>query len=106
MEKLQIDYSFKGNGILFVLSPIELENFKRNFPEAQPAISVFVQYDIKSDFRNYHAQLESYIFPVLVGLPKREDLKKIKHIDFIFTRTQTVTYTIDNYEQKVQPVRG
>ena len=44
------------------------------FPEAQPAKSVFVEYDIRSDFKDYHAQLENYIFPAIAGFSKPEDL--------------------------------
>ena len=80
MEKLRIYYSVKGNGILFGFLPPQLEEFKKIFPDAQPAKGIFVQYDIRSDFKNYHAQLESFIFPALVGFPTNEDLKRIKMV--------------------------
>jgi hypothetical protein len=102
MEKLRIYYSVKGNGILFGFLPPQLEEFKKIFPDAQPAKGIFVQYDIRSDFKNYHAQLESFIFPALVGFPTTEDLKRIKMVEFFKTPDNVVTYTINNYEQEVQ----
>jgi hypothetical protein len=106
MEKLRIYYSFKGNGISFSLLPSDCNLLKDAFPEAQPAMGIFVQYDIRSDFRNYHAQLENYIFPAIAGLPKMEDLKKISVVEFIKTPGRIVTYEINNYEQEVQPIPG
>jgi hypothetical protein len=106
MEKLQIFYSFKGNGIVFGFLPTDYENLKKAFSDAQPAMSIFVQYDIRSDFKNYHAQLERFIFPALAGFPKVEDLKKIKLVEFVKTPGRTVTYSINNYEQEVQPLLG
>ncbi len=106
MEKLRIYYRFKGNGIIFGSAASDYDVLKKAFPDAQPAKSVFVEYDMKSDFRKYHAQLENYIFPALAGFRKAEDLKNIKTIDFILTPDFTVTYTINNYEQQVQSVHG
>ena len=106
MEKLRIYYSYKGNGISFGLLPSDYEALKAAFPEAQPATSVFVQYDISSNFKNYHAHLENYIFPTMVGFFKLEDLKKIKVVEFMKTPERIVTCEINNYEQKIQSVLG
>ena len=106
MDKLRIYYRFKGNGIIFGSAASDYELLKKTFPNAQPAKSVFVEYDMKSDFRKYHAQLENYIFPALAGFSKSEDLKNIKTIDFILTPEFKVTYTINNHESQIQPVHG
>ncbi len=106
MDKLRIYYRFKGNGIIFGSAASDYELLKKTFPNAQPAKSVFVEYDMKSDFRKYHAQLENYIFPALAGFSKPEDLKNIKTIDFILTPEFKVTYTINNHEPQIQPVHG
>jgi hypothetical protein len=109
MDKLTIYYRFKGNGILFGLISSEHKDLKALFPYAQPAKSIFVEYDIKSDFKNYHPQLENYIYPAIAGFPTSEDLKKIKEIEFILTPERIVTHTINNtklYEPQVQPVCG
>lgn len=102
MEKLRIYYSFKGNGISFIVKPSDYDILKTSFPEAQPARSIFVEYERKSDFRNYHAQLENYIFPAIAGFAKSEDLKKIKLIEFSIMPQFEITYTINNYDQEVQ----
>lgn len=106
MEKLRIYYSYKGNGISFGLLPSDFEALKMAFPDAQPALSVFVQYDINSNFKNYHAQLENFIFPTMAGFFKQDDLKKIKIVEFIKTPERIVTYEIKNYEQEVQSIHG
>ena len=98
MDKLRIYYRFKGNGISFVVKPSDYDILKATFQEAQPAMSVFIEYDRSSGFQNYHAQLENYIFPALVGFPKQDDLKKIKTVEFIVTPKFEVTYTINNCE--------
>lgn len=106
MEKLRIFYSFKGNGISFGTKAGDYDILKATFPETQPAMSVFVEYDRKSNFKNYHAQLENYIFPALAGFPSPEDLKKIKTVEFILLPGFTVTYTIKNHDKEVQSIRG
>ena len=108
MEKLTIYYRFKGNGILFGPTSYDYETLKTVFSNAQPAKSIFVEYDWRSDFKNYHAQLENYIFPAIAGFPKAEDLKKIKTVEFMITPGRIVTYTINNniYEPEIQPVCG
>ena len=40
------------------------------------------------------------------GFFKLEDLKKIKIVEFMKTPERIVTYEINNYEQKIQPVLG
>lgn len=106
MEKLRIYYRFKGNGIVFGSAASDYDKLKVAFPNAQPAKSIFVEYDMRSDFRNFHAQLENYIFPALAGFPKPEDLKNIKKAEFILMPDEKITYTINNYEQEVQLICG
>jgi hypothetical protein len=106
MEKLRIYYSFKGNGISFGTKAGDYDILKSLFPEAQPAMSIFVEYDRKTDFKNYHAQLENYIFPALAGFPKAEDLKKISTVEFLLLPGFKVTHTINNYDKEVQLIRG
>ena len=67
MEKLRIIYNYRGNGIGFEIKWRDQLDLKKNFPSAQPAEGIFIQYDIKSDFVNYHPNLENYVLPALVG---------------------------------------
>lgn len=105
MEKLKIYFGVQGNGMAFGFMPSEYDALKSQFPDAQPAKRIFIEYDLKSNFEKYHAHLENYIFPALVGFSDLKDLKKIKSIDFIKTPEYEVTYTINqNYEQEIQPL--
>ena len=73
---------------------------KEMFPDARPPKSIFVTYDWRTDFANYHANLEKYIFPALMGFVDDQDLKRFKTIEFIKTPEKTVTYTIEQNEEK------
>ena len=105
MERLRIYYSFRGNGISFVTSVSDYENFKSLFPDAQPARSVFIEYDWRSNFKENHPQLENYVLPALTGFPNLDKLKQIKDIQFILTPEMKITYAIKN-ESEIQPVYG
>lgn len=103
MEKIKILYGIQGNGMTFGLDLKFYFWLKEHYPNAQPARRIFVEFDMKSNFADYHANLENYIFPALMGLPNSEDLKKIKKIEFVKTPEMKVTYTIEqNYEQEKQ----
>jgi hypothetical protein len=110
MEKLVIHYGIQGNGMKFGLTVRNFKIIKELFPDAQPAKGVFVEYDMRTNFAQYHPHLERYVFPALLGLANEADLKKIKHIEFVKTPEMIVTHTIDQttpseiYEQEVQSV--
>jgi hypothetical protein len=105
MEKLEILYGVQGNGISFGLRNRDIKILKELFPDSQPPKGIFVEYDMKNNFEKYHAQLERYIFPALLGLANETDLKTIKKVVFIKTPEYITTYTIEqNDEQKIQPV--
>lgn len=107
MEKLRIIYNYRGNGIGFEIKWRDQLDLKKNFPTAQPAEGIFIQYDIKSDFVNYHPNLETYVLPALVGFLNPDDLKKIRHIEFIKMPEGVVTYKIENNnEPEKTPVFG
>ena len=105
MDKMRIYYNYKGNGIVFITNASDYDKLKASFPNAQPARSIFIEYDWRSNFKEYHPQLESLIFPALTGFSKQEDLKQIQMVEFILTPKKIVTYTIQN-ESKIQPVCG
>lgn len=112
MEKITIYYGIQGNGVSFGLYDDDYNAIKKEFPDAQPAMGVFVEYDMRSNFADYRPQLERYVFPALVGVVNDKDLKKFPLVEFVKTPELIVTYTIEqkqnqnNYEQKEQLVFG
>ena len=110
MEKITIYYGIQGNGMSFGLAEKHYKAIKEHFPNAQPAKGVFISYDIRTNFADYHPHLERYVFPALVGVADDADLKKFGHIEFIKTPEMIVTYTIEQnqnqHDQKVQPILG
>ena len=103
MEKIKIYYGVQGDGMTFGLMPSAQRTLKALFPDAQPPKSIFVVYDWRVDFANYHANLEKYIFPALMGLKNDDDLKQFKTIEFIKTPEEQVTYTIEqNHQNKLE----
>ena len=107
MEKLTIYYGIQGNGIKFGLPPKHYKIIKALFPEAQPAEGIFVEYDFRTNFAEYHPQLERYVFPALIGTPNDADLKKIERIEFVLTPDMIVTHTIDQTKNQIknEPVK-
>lgn len=107
MEKLQIYYGVQGDGMTFGLLPSTTRRLKEMFPDAQPPESIFVVYDWRIDFVKYHANLEKYIFPALMGLKNDDDLKRFKIIEFVKTPEERVTYTIEqNNKQNDEEVQS
>jgi hypothetical protein len=112
MEKLIIHYGIQGNGMKFGLTVRNFNTIKALFPDAQPAKGVFVEYDMRTNFAQYHPHLERYVFPALLGLANDADLKKIKKVEFVKTPEMIVTHTIEQsqtpeyYEQEVQSILG
>ena len=109
MEKLQIEYGVQGDGMTFGLRSSDQRAVQKMFPDAQQPESIFVVYDWRVDFVKYHANLEKYIFPALMGLKNDEDLKKIKKIEFIKMPERKVTFTIEQNQneqndQEIQPI--
>ncbi len=108
MEKLEIHYGVQGDGMTFILGWDEYHYIQKMFPDAKPPKSIFVTYDWRSDFANYHANLEKYIFPALMGFVDDRDLQQFKKIEFIKMPEKKVTYTIEQnkkYEQNEQKVQ-
>ena len=112
MEKITIYYGAQGNGMTFRMALGDYKAIKEQFPDAQPAKRVFVEYDFRANFADYHPHLERYVFPALAGLANAADLETIGRIEFIKTPGQTLTYTIEQTkkqnqnEQKEQLVFG
>jgi hypothetical protein len=112
MEKIIIHYGIQGNGMRFNLSLGSYKAIKTLFPDAQPAKGLFVEYDFRTNFAEYHPHLENYIFPALLGLANQSDLTKIQRVDFVKTPERIVTYTIElnlkqnQHEQNIQPLLG
>jgi hypothetical protein len=106
MKKLNIYYGVQGNGIRFGLNIDDYSTLKQLFPDAQPAKGLFVEYDMKTNFAEYHPHLERYVFPALLGLNKEGDFKGFEQIQFIKTPEMKLTYTIElnhsSNDQKIQ----
>ena len=102
MEKITIYFSIQGNGVKFSLDTEDYLYIKSYFGHAQPAMGVFVEYDMRSDFAVYHPHLERYVFPALVGVAKEEDLKRFDRIEFIKTPQMELTYTIEQNQTERQ----
>ena len=110
MDKIQIYYGVRSEGITFCLPLNDFRAIQKMFPDAQLPENIYVGYDRKMDFEKYHPNLEKYIFPALMGFQNEADLKKIKKIDFVKMPERRVTYTIDQneqyYEQEIQKALG
>ena len=102
MKKITIYYGIQGNGIKFNLATKDYKTIKVLFPNAQPAEGVFVEYDFRTNFAEYHPQLERYVFPTLIGTPNDTDLKKIERVEFILMPGSIVTHIIEQTKNQIQ----
>ena len=105
MDKIQIYYGVQGNGMTFMLDLSDYQAIKKMFPKAQPPKSIFVTYDMKTNFERYHANLEKYVFPALMGFIDDNDLGKIKKVEFVKMPEERVTYTIEQNEKHEQEIQ-
>jgi radical SAM superfamily enzyme with C-terminal helix-hairpin-helix motif len=103
MDTLTIHYGIQGNGISFGLTYDDYNMLKKLYPQAQPSKGVFVEYDMKSNFKSYRPQLERYVLPALVGMFDEKDLKQFKRIEFVKTPEMQVTYVIEPNASKNDP---
>ena len=102
MKKIKIYYGTQGNGMTFRMALGDYDAIKAQFPDAQPAKRVFVEYDFRTNFADYHPHLERYVFPALVGLANAADLEKIERIEFVETPELKVTYIIEQNKKQHQ----
>jgi hypothetical protein len=94
MEAIKIDVNKQMDGYTFSIGPSIRELIKSLFPNAHPANFIFVGFDTKSGFEVYYDQLESYIYPALLGVDSQTNLKrKIKEILFIDTQTGNLLHS-------------
>src|SRR5690242_3248319 len=95
MEAIRIQVNKQMDGYTFSISPSIRELIKTWFPNAHPANNIFVAYDTKSDFEVYYGNLETHIYPALLGVENQSDLrKKVNEILFIDTQTGKVLHKI------------
>jgi hypothetical protein len=88
MEAIKINVNKQMDGYSFSISPSLRLLIKSWFPNSHPANNIFVSYDTKSDFEIYYGKLESYIYPVLLGVDNQNDLnEKISEIQFVDTQS-------------------
>jgi len=84
MEAIRINVNKDMEGYTFSIGPTIRNRIKSWSPNFRPANHISVNYDIKSDFEVYSDKLESWIYPVLLGIDDKKDLKdKVNEIHFI-----------------------
>jgi hypothetical protein len=94
MEAISINVNKQMDGYTFSIGPSIRQLIKNWFPNAHPANYIFVGFDIKSDFESYSNQLESYIYPALLGVDNQAEFtKKVNEILFIDTQTGKVLHS-------------
>ena len=94
MEAIRISVNKQMDGYTFSIAPSIRQLIKSWFPNSHPANNIFVAYDTKSDFELYYGKLESYIYPVLLGVDNQSDLnKKVDEIQFVDTQTGKVLHS-------------
>lgn len=96
MDTIKIKVNKQMDGFTFSIGVAERQEVKKEFPNAHPANLIHVNYDTNSDFEKWCGNIQTYIFPALLGIDSRNDIKKIKKIIFIDTLTSNILHTINN----------
>lgn len=95
MSAIQINVSRSMNGITYSLTPSIRSLIKRLFPKALPANTIFVAYDVKSDFQKQYGEVSEHIYPALFGVAEGSELKKkIDEVEFVDTATGKVIRSV------------
>jgi len=106
MDSIKVLVHKKMDGYTFSILPSTRQYVKNLSPSAHPASTIFVAYDIKSDFEFNNGRLEKFILPALLGLQNLEELDNFPPINFVDSFTDKVLYQITPHEQEVQFVFG
>lgn len=94
MERLTINVNKQMDGFIFSLDPLAKRDIKQEFPAANPITSIFISYDTKASFEALYGKMQKHIYPALVGIDSEDDLKKIRHIEFIDFSSKKTLYAI------------
>ncbi len=95
MTAIQINVSRQMNGITYSLTPSIRSLIKKLFPRALPANTIFVAYDVKSNFEQQCGEVSEHIYPALFGVATEADLKKkIGEVEFVDTATGKVIRSV------------
>lgn len=101
MTAIKINVNKQMDGYSFSITPTIRDFIRKLFPNAHPANNIFVGYDTKSDFDMHVGQLESHIYPALLGVDNNSDLDKLDEIQFIDTQTGNVLHKVTPRVEKV-----
>jgi hypothetical protein len=95
INSVQIRVNKQMDGFTFAILPSTRSFIKSMIPNSYPADRVFVAYNIREDFGKYLEKIENYIYPVLLGVENKEELKKLNSIEFIDTHTNTTLHKLE-----------
>jgi hypothetical protein len=98
MNAIKISVNKQMDGYTFSILPSIRSFIQEKFPNAHPANNIFVGYDNKTDFEGNIGRLENYIYPVLLGVDSKDDLKKLGEIQYIDVQTGAVIFKIIHHD--------
>ena len=101
MNAIRINVNKQLDGYSFSITPTIRDFIKNLLPNARPANNIFVGYDVKSDFEGSIGKLENYIYPALIGVESKSDLKKLDEIQFVDSQTGTVLHKVTPRDEEV-----
>lgn len=91
METIKVNVNKTMDGLTFSLLPSLRDLIRKNVPGAMPVNSIFVSYDVKSNFDAYFENLQKHILPALLGMDS-EQIKN-QNVEFIDTQTKRILYS-------------
>ena len=83
MNSIQVDVSTQIGGMTFSLAPSSRKQVKELFPNAFAVNSLFIAYDVKSEFEIHPGELLMHVCPALIGASEEEIFKRVEEIRFV-----------------------
>ena len=99
---IQINMGIQGDGTTFRLAPGTKEQIQREFPNAEPAGSVYVSYDTDQNAQQHHGSMWKQLILLLTSLT-REQIELLGGARFVSFPDQTERA---RYPQCLEPVAG
>ncbi len=91
METIKVNVNKTMDGLTFSLLPSLRDLIRKNVSGAMPVNSIFVSYDVKSNFDAYFDNLQKHILLALLGMDS-EQIKN-QNVEFIDTQTKRILYS-------------
>ncbi len=93
METIDVSVTKQMGGFVFALRPRMQRELLKAFPNLSPIDAIYVSFDTQKGVSALSPRLELHIFPALLGMVDKKDLKgEVKNVRFLESATDEYLY--------------